>query len=80
MKVVASTDEYTVYQRRDGRHAVQGANKRPINGDDKVKILLQHKLIDVAAPKAPETAPVETAQADTAEGQEQTEEKEEKAE
>ena len=38
MKVVASTDAYTIYLRRDGRHAVKGADKQPINGDDKVKI------------------------------------------
>ena len=54
MKKVASTDEYTVYQRRDGRYAVKGADKKPINGDAKVAILLQHELITAPAPKAPE--------------------------
>ena len=29
MKVIASTDEYTIYQRRDGRYAVKGADKKP---------------------------------------------------
>ncbi len=54
MKKVASTDEYTVYQRRDGRYAVQDAGKKAINGDAKVAILLQHELITAPAPKAPE--------------------------
>ena len=54
MKVVASTDEYTIYVRRDGRHAIKGADKAPINGDDKVRILLEHGLITAPAPKAPE--------------------------
>ena len=54
MKVVTSTDEYTIYQRRDERYAVVGADKQPINGDAKVAILLQHDLIKAAPPKAPE--------------------------
>ena len=61
MKVVASTDEYTIYQRRDGRYAVTGADKQPINADAKVEILLKHELIVAPAPKAaePEEAPAE---------------------
>ena len=54
MKVVASTDEYTIFQRRDGRYAVQGANRKAVNGDEKVAILLKHELISAPAPKAPE--------------------------
>ena len=54
MKVVTSTDEYTIYQRRDGRHAVKDANKAPINGDEKIRILLENDLIKAPAPKAPE--------------------------
>ena len=30
MKVVVKNDEYTIYQRRDGRYAVEGADKKPI--------------------------------------------------
>ena len=45
MKLVTRTDDYTIYQRRDSRYAVQGANKAPINGDDKVAILLKHELV-----------------------------------
>ncbi len=54
MKVIARTDEYTVYQKRSGRHAIKGADKRWINGEDKVRILLEHKLIEAPKPKAPE--------------------------
>lgn len=54
MKVIASTDEYTIYQKRSERYAVKNAARHWINGDDKVAILLEHKLIEAAAPKAPE--------------------------
>ena len=57
MKVVTSTDEYTIYQRRDGRYAVVSADKQPVNGDAKVAILLEHDLIKAAPPKAPEPEP-----------------------
>ena len=51
MKVVASTEEYTIYLRRDGRHAIKSSSKQAINGDDKVRLLLEHGLIEVLAPK-----------------------------
>ena len=54
MKVVVRTDEYTIYQKRNERYAVRGEGRAWINGDDKVRILLEHKLIEVAEPKAPE--------------------------
>ncbi|MEC9155917.1 MAG: hypothetical protein VX443_08055 [Pseudomonadota bacterium] len=54
MKLVTRTDDYTIYQRRDSRYAVQDANKAPINGDDKVAILLKHKLVKAPEVKQPE--------------------------
>ena len=54
MKVGVKNDEYTIYQRRDGRYAVEGADKRPINGDEKVTILAANELIAVTLPAAPE--------------------------
>ncbi len=54
MKVVVKNDEYTIYQRRDGRYAVEGADKKPINGDEKVTILAANELIAVTLPAAPE--------------------------
>ena len=72
MKIVASTDEYAIYQRRDGRYAVKGADKKPINGDDKVAILLKHELITAPQPKAPEPeAPAEEEVAAEAEAAEE---------
>ena len=63
-KVVASTDEYTIYQRRDGRYAVLGADKNAINGNAKVAILLQHELITAVLPKEPEPEPEPEAEAE----------------
>ncbi|ARN74773.1 hypothetical protein [Oceanicoccus sagamiensis] len=58
MKVVKKTSEYTISQRRDGRYAVVGSDNKPVNGDDKVKILLAEELIKVTAPApAPEPEP-----------------------
>ena len=67
MKVVVTNDEYTIYRRRDGRYAVEGADKRPINGDEKITILLANELISVAPPAAPkeEAAPAEAEAAET---------------
>ena len=67
MKVVVTNDEYTIYRRRDGRYAVEGADKRPINGDEKITILLANELISVAPPAAPkeEAAPEEAAPEET---------------
>ena len=59
MKVVKKTSEYTVLQRRDGRYAVKGSNKSPINGDEKIKILAAEGLLKVAVPAAPEPEAVE---------------------
>ena len=60
MKVIAKTDEYTIFQKRSERYAVKNAAKR-INGDEKVAILLEHKLIEAAPVKAPEPEVVEEA-------------------
>lgn len=49
MSVVKKTSEYTISKRRDGRFAVVGSNKRPINGEEKVKILLAEDLVKVVA-------------------------------
>ena len=54
MKVVAKTDEYTIYQKRNERYGVKDANRNWVNGDAKVAILLEHKLIEAPVPKAPE--------------------------
>ena len=74
MKIVKKTDEYTVYLRRDGRHAVTGADKAPINGDEKVRILAEAGLVSAPAVAAAEPAAADVeeagdAGADTGEGE-----------
>lgn len=70
MKVITKTDEYTIYQKRNERYAVKDANRAWVNGDAKVAILLEHKLIEAPTPKAPEPEPAEAAtEAVAAEGE-----------
>ena len=54
MKLVKKTAEYSVYLRRDGRHAVRGSNGKWINGDEKVEILYKEELLKKPEPKAEE--------------------------
>ena len=39
MKVVVTTDEYIVYQKRSERYAVKDADQKWVNGDEKVRIM-----------------------------------------
>ena len=59
MKAVVKNDEYTIYQRRDGRYAVEGTDKKAINGEDKVAILVANELIKAVVPTAPVEGPEE---------------------
>lgn len=61
MKVIARTDEYTIYQKRNERYAVKDARNDWVNGNEKVAILLEHKLIEAPVPKAPEPEEPEAA-------------------
>lgn len=65
METVKKTDEYEIVKKRSGRYGVRGANKKWLNGDDKVKVLLAEKLIKAAPPK--EKAPEPAAEAAPAE-------------
>ena len=53
MKLFKKTDDYSIYQRADNRYAVQGADKQPINGDEKARILVAEELIKVTLPAEP---------------------------
>lgn len=64
MKVVKQTAEYTIFKRADDRYAVQGNNRKFINGDEKVAILIKEDLRKAPEPK-PEPA------AEEAEGQDE---------
>ena len=72
MKLVKKTDEYSIYVRRDGRHAVKDAAGNAVNGDDKARILAAEDLIKVTLPAPVEEAPAEeeAAAEEAAEGEE----------
>lgn len=65
MKLVKKTAEYSVYERRDGRFAVQNKQGKMVNGDDKVAILVAEKLRKEPEPKPVEAEP--EAEAETTE-------------
>jgi len=64
MKLVKKTDEYSIYLRGDKRYAVEDARKKPVNGDDKVRILVAEGLLKVAAPAKVEEPAAEEAPAE----------------
>ena len=68
MKVTKKTAEYTIYQKRNNRYAVKGANSTWLNGEDKVKVLLAEGLIKLTEPAPKEEEPAaEEAEAEEAE-------------
>lgn len=67
MKQVKRSAEYVIFQRKDNRYAVRGANGKWINGDDKVAILIEAGLAKKPEPKPVEEAPAEEAEGDAAE-------------
>ncbi len=69
MEVVARTDEYTIYKKRNQRYAIRNRQRQWVRGDDKVTILLSHKLIEAPTPKTPEAAEPEAAAAEEGEAQ-----------
>jgi hypothetical protein len=59
MKLVKKTAEYSIFKRGDERYAVKDANKKAVNGDEKVRILLAEELVKpnlVARPVVEEVA------------------------
>lgn len=57
MEIVKKTAEYTIYKKRSGRYGIESAAGKMLNGEEKVKILSQAKLIKLTAPKKKEEAP-----------------------
>ena len=72
MEIVKKTDEYEIVKKRSGRYGVRTADRKWVNGEEKVKILLAEKLIKAPEPKAPE--PEESAEASEAATEEGSEE------
>ena len=69
MKLIKKTDEYSIYERGDSRYAVKNSEKQPVNGEEKVKILLAEGLIKVTEPSAPAEPEPEEASADNADAE-----------
>lgn len=66
MKLVKKTAEYSIFKRGDERYAVKDAAKKPVNGEEKARILLAEGLITLTQPaeKPAEEAPAEEAAAE----------------
>jgi CO dehydrogenase/acetyl-CoA synthase beta subunit len=73
MKLVKKTDEYSIYLRGDKRYAVEDARKKPVNGEEKVRILVAEELLKVAAPAKKEEPVAEEAAAEEAPAEEAAE-------
>lgn len=80
MEVVKKTSEYTVFKKRSGRFGVQNKEKKWVNGDEKVKILLDESLIKAPTPKKPEAPAAEEPKAEEPKAEEAKAEEEKKAE
>ena len=66
MKLVKKTEEYSIYLRGDKRYAVEDSRKQAVNGDEKVRILVEEGLVKTAAPAKPEEPVAEEAPAEEA--------------
>lgn len=71
MKLIKKTDSNKIFQRRDERYAVETLSGKPVNGEEKAKILLAEGLIKVTEPKPaePEAAEETTEEAAAEEGE-----------
>ncbi len=58
MEVVKKAKEYTVYKKKSGRFAVKNAQKKWVNADEKIKILVAEGLVKAPAPKPAAAEPV----------------------
>ena len=47
MKLIKKTAEYKIFMRGDDRYAIQDDNGKPVNGEEKVRILVEEDLIKV---------------------------------
>ena len=83
MKLIKKSADYKIFVRGDDRYAVQDSNGRSVNGEEKVRILVEEELIKVAMPSAPaavadevEAVAEEAAEEPAAEASEQVESEE----
>ena len=71
MKLIKRVAEYKIFMRGDNRYAIQDSNGKPVNGEEKVRILLKEDLIKVTVPSPKGEAPESEDAADS--GDEATE-------
>jgi hypothetical protein len=69
MKAVKKTSEYTIFEKRSGRYAVQDDQRKFLRGDDKTRILLAEGLIKKSEPRPASEPPAEEAAAGEAGGE-----------
>ena len=69
MKLIKKTAEYKIFMRGDDRYAIQDASGKPVNGEEKVRILVEEDLIKVTLPSPKE---VVAESEDTADGVDKT--------
>lgn len=51
MELVKKNEKHRIYKKRSGRFGIQDEQKRWINGDKKIELLVQEGLIKVAPAK-----------------------------
>lgn len=68
MKLIKKMADYKIFMRGDDRYAVQDANGKPVNGEEKVRILVEEDLIKVTLPSPKEEAPEADDAADGGDG------------
>ncbi len=71
VKLVKKTAEYSIFLRRDERHAVKGNTGKWINGDDKVEILYKEELLKKPEPKEEPAAEEEAVESEEGEATEE---------
>ena len=54
MKLIKKVGEYKIFMRGDDRYAVRDASGKPVNGEEKVRILVEEDLIKVTLPNPKE--------------------------
>lgn len=73
MKEVQTSGDYVIFEKRSGRYAVKGSDKKYVNGDEKAKVLADAGLVTIPEPKAApveEEAPAEEAASEDAAAEE----------
>ena len=79
MEIVKKTDKYTIFKKKTGRYSVKDDSKKYMNGEEKIKILLEEGLIKISPKKVKEEAPAEDTKAEDTKAEAPAEEVKEEA-